>query len=156
MADTLPAKVYAPAVHEYKYELDTTPSATAPTWSEIGKGIDSVKAASKDKIQTEQYLSDHGFSRSEVYGVEESYTLAGKRVNGDTAQDYVFSETVKHGFGNARHSHFKITSPIGDVLIYECTLANIADEGGKTVDGSAISFEILCNGAPAYTAHTTA
>lgn len=156
MADpVVPTAIGLNSVCDYQYYIDTTPTAT-PTWAPLGAGIDEPKPSYKDKSETNYFLSDGGFARSEVFGTEAQISVSGKRVRGDAAQDYVYSEPVKHAFGKARHSHLKIVNPTGDTLIWECTLTNIVDGSGKVPESEAISFDIMLNGKPAYTPHVAA
>ncbi|MBO5971356.1 MAG: hypothetical protein J6S14_23020 [Clostridia bacterium] len=77
-------------------------------------------------------------------------TLAGVRVIGDTAQDYLFSK--KYTLMSTRDTHFRITRTAEDgtksVISANVTFCNMSDISGGTTDGSAISVEIRFNGEP--------
>lgn len=141
----------APANYGRKYEIQTVPGET-PTWSEIAEGTDAVKASYKENVETNQFLSGKGMAETEVYGAVESYNFSGKRRMADAAQNYIFANGMKRSFGSTRHTQFRITDFDGSTLVWDATIANIDDQGGKAVEGDAISFDIFCNGQPTYTA----
>jgi hypothetical protein len=77
-------------------------------------------------------------------------TMAGVRVIGDAAQDYMFGS--KYTLMSSRDTHFRITRTAenGDkhIISANVTFCNMSDISGGTTDGSAISVEMRFNGAP--------
>jgi hypothetical protein len=76
--------------------------------------------------------------------------MAGLRVIGDAAQDFIFSK--KYVLMSERDTHFRLTrhheDGTTDVISANVTFANLSDISGGTTDGSAISVEMRFNGAP--------
>ena len=79
-----------------------------------------------------------------------SMTMAGVRVIGDAAQDFMFNS--KYTLMSSRDTHFRITRTAEDgtkhVISANVTFCNMSDISGGTTDGSAISVEMRFNGAP--------
>lgn len=137
----------APANYARKYEIGI---GVTPTWAEIALGVDTIKPAFKENVETNQFFSGKGMGETEVYGAIESFTFTGKRRTADVAQNYVFSTAVKRAFGDARHIPFRVTDFDGSTLTWDATIANIDDQGGKAVEGDAVSYELFCNDQPVY------
>ena len=75
--------------------------------------------------------------------------LTGRRIVGDTAQDYIFSK--KYKLDTDRESSFKLTYTQGAdtyTVTCPCTICNIQEWSGASTDDSAISFEIRFDGQP--------
>ena len=136
----------------YKFEIDTTPNGTSRTWVIVGGGLDDFKKTLNDVVQSFSFLSDGGWGSSEVFGAQLKAAFNGHRITGDAAQDYIFGVGVMYNFGSARKTNFRITDPNGNMITGGCTLANIDDTGGKATEGAAISFDVLFNGKPTFSA----
>lgn len=122
-----------------------TGTAQAPVWSRVGAGFTSYQKAMNEVVQQMAFLSDAGYGRSEVTGGQLTLDLQGKRVVGDTAQDFIFSKQDE--FGEARHCEFRIVKN-GKVLTGDATLTNINDGGGDAQALDEISVSIHFNGKP--------
>lgn len=120
------------------------------TYSELAEGIDNIAEALNETIQQYFFLSDDGFARNHVTGMAPSFTLTGKRILGDAAQDYIFSK--KYGLDIDRQSSFKLewtdANSKKQTVTCDCTICNIQEWSGATTDDSAISFEIRLDGKP--------
>jgi hypothetical protein len=133
-------------------KLGTSSSGTPPTWtySVLGDGIDNVAEALNETVQQYFFLDDNGFAKNHVTGMAPSFTLTGRRVMGDAAQDYIFSK--KYNLDEDRQSSFQLSYEDGSgttvTLTVDCTICNIQEWSGATTDDSAISFEIRFDGAP--------
>lgn len=125
------------------------PSATW-TYAELAEGIDNIAEALNETVQQYFFLSDDGFARNHVTGMAPAFTLTGKRVMGDTAQDFIFG--TKYSLDTARQSSFKLeytdAESTKQTITCDCTICNIQEWSGKTTDDSAISFEIRFDGKP--------
>lgn len=139
-----------PAVYSRIYEIDTTPGGGSRTWVPISAGIDTVKPSFKENVETNQFLSGQGLANTEVYGAVELFAFSGKRNMSDAAQNYIFATALRRAFGTTRHTSFRVTDFDGSTLVWDCTIANIDDQGGKAVEGEAIGFELFCNGQPTF------
>lgn len=134
--------------------IGTVKSGEAPsetwTYSELMNGFDNIAEALNETVQQYFFLSDGGFSKNHVTGMAPAFTLTGRRVLGDPAQDYIFSK--KYGLDTERQSSFKLeyTDAEGatQTITCDCTLCNIQEWSGATTDDSAISVEIRFDGKP--------
>lgn len=136
---------------DYKFYIDTTPSAESETYSQISDGFDNVSKALNEALYQGTFLGDSGYGSTEVTGGQLTLTLSGIRKVGDTAQDYIFSNAVMNSFGSARKTRFKIEDPDGNTVSGSCTLAKITESGGAANQPNAISVEVHFNGKPTYT-----
>lgn len=133
-------------------EKNRSPS---PTWtySELKNGFDNIAEALNEVVQQYFFLSDDGFARNHVTGMAPSFTLTGRRVMGDAAQDYIFSK--KYALDTERQSSFKLEYQDGSgashTITCDCTLCNLQEWSGATTDDSAISVEIRFDGKPTIT-----
>lgn len=133
--------------------IGTSNSGGSWTYAQLSEGIDNMSEALNEVVQQYQFLSGAGFAENHVTGAAPAYTFTGKRVLGDTAQDYIFGK--KWSLDGERDSSFKLVrtnnmaSPeTTETLIVPCTICNIQELSGAATDDSAISFEIRFNGAP--------
>lgn len=137
--------------YELVCSIGTELSGTPPTWTyaTLGDGIDNISEALNEVVQQYQFLSDKGFAKNHVTGLAPAITFTGKRVYGDTAQDYIFGK--KYLLDDDRQSSFKLVdsgSGTASTLVVDCTICNIQEFGGASTDDTSISFEIRFDGAP--------
>ena len=133
--------------------IGTQKSGSGPvtwTYSALGAGIDNIAEALNETVQQYFFLNDDGFARNHVTGMAPAFTLTGRRIMGDAAQDYIF--TKKYGLDTDRQSSFqlKYTDEEGasHTITCGCTICNIQEWSGAPTDDSAISFEIRFDGKP--------
>jgi hypothetical protein len=91
---------------KWKIEVDSTPATTA-TFVEV-KGIESISWDSAEEVQEGYFISDGGFGYSDVTAGRLNITLSGKRVTGDTGQDYIVGKVGK--WGNDRKTDLRLTN----------------------------------------------
>ena len=135
--------------------VSSTESGSSINWTyaALKDGIDNIAEALNEVVQQYFFLSDDGFARNHVTGMAPAFTLSGRRIMGDEAQDYIFSK--KYALDTARQSSFKLTYVDGEgatqAITCDCTICNIQEWSGATTDDSAISFELRFDGAPQVT-----
>lgn len=117
-------------------------------------GIDNAAEALNEVIQQYQFLENKGFASNHVTGVAPAWTLSGRRLLGDPAQDYIAG--LKYSLGAARKSSLRISytdtssgTAVAKSITVPCTLANIQDiGGGSSTDDSVFSVEVRFDGRP--------
>ena len=134
----------------YGIEASIKTAAEEETWAPLDDGFDNVAEALNETVQQYYFLKDKGFARNHVTGMAPAFTLTGRRVIGDPAQDFIFS--AKYKLDSNRQTQFKLTyldsSNKAVTLTCDVTLCNIQDWSGAATDDSAISVEIRFDGAP--------
>lgn len=147
-------------VHSLKLSINTTPNAQsdqAKLYAEVGAGIDNMQEQLNEVIQQYKFIADHGYSRSRVTGMAPIFTLSGRRIWNDVAQDYIFDQKYKLGGDRYTDAKLEYTADGFDYEIaFDCTIANLQELGGATEENSAITFEIHVNGKPTMTKKPTA
>lgn len=120
------------------------------TYAELGAGIENLTEALNETNQQYHFMTDEGFARNHVTGLAPVYTLTGKRVKGDAAQDYIFSRKFSLNGDRASSVRMTVKDPNGleTVTTCDCTLGNIQEWSGAAADDTAISFEIRLDGKP--------
>lgn len=137
-------------VYKYTAEIDITPKGPSRTWAPLCAGFNNISEAMNETIQQYFFLCGSGHAVNYVTGMAPSMTMAGVRVIGDAAQDFMFNS--KYTLMTSRDTHFRITRTAenGDkhIISANVTFCNMSDISGATTDGSAISVEMRFNGAP--------
>ena len=132
-------------------ELSGNPAAW--TYSALKDGIDNVAEALNEVVQQYFFLNGNGFAQNHVTGMAPTFTFTGRRVLGDTAQDFIFG--AKYKLDTYRQSSIKLeyTNGAGKAVTItcDCTICNIQEFSGATTDDAAISFEVRFDGAPTVT-----
>lgn len=136
--------------HQNKLEININP-AGEPEWAGISKGFSNLSQSVNEMLYKASYLSDGGWGSSTVTGGQYTVTLAGTRIYGDVAQDYLFSDKVMFGWGKARETQLKITRANGPAVEWDVTIARITDGGGDASGVSAVTVEFHGNGRPRVT-----
>jgi hypothetical protein len=131
-------------------EIDVTPTGDNPTWAQIHEGFSNVAESLNEVLYQASYLGDSGWGSTEVTGGQYIITLTGKRVFGNTAQDWIFSDSTVYEFGNSRKTTLRLTRQNGDIIQWDITLANITNSGGDANTAADISVAIHGNGAPTF------
>ncbi len=124
--------------------------ASAEAWAPLDDGWDNISESLNEVVQQYFFLKDKGFARNHVTGMAPAFTLTGRRIVGDPAQDYIFA--AKYKLDANRETTFKLERRAADnsaeTLTCPVTLCNIQEFSGAATDDSAISVEIRFNGAP--------
>ena len=130
--------------------INTAASGAAAVYSELADGIDNIAEALNEVVQQYFFLQDNGFAQNHVTGMAPAWTLTGRRVLGDAAQEFIFGN--KYGLDTERQTTFKLeytnASNATVTITVPCTICNIQEFSGATTDDAAISFEIRFDGQP--------
>ena len=126
-------------------------SATPPVWTyaELCAGIEGMTFASNEQNQQYFFLCGEGFAHNEVTGGAPELQITGRRIAGDTAQDYIVGK--QFALGTDRNSSVKITTAEGKVITCECSIGDVVSFGGNTLDVNTFSCTIRFNGEPTVT-----
>lgn len=125
-------------------------SATPPVWTyaPLCKGIENVTFSSNEQNQQYFFLCGEGVAHNEVTGSAPELQVSGRRIAGDTAQDFIVSK--QFALGTDRNSSIKITAE-GKVIVCDCSIGDVVSFGGATLDVNAFSCTIRFNGKPTVT-----
>lgn len=130
--------------------INTAASDATAVYSELADGIDNIAEALNEVVQQYFFLKDNGFAQNHVTGMAPAWTLTGRRVLGDAAQEFIFGN--KYGLDTERQTTFKLeytnASNATVTITVPCTICNIQEFSGATTDDAAISFEIRFDGQP--------
>lgn len=140
-------------IYNLEASIGTSKSSETWTYAKLEAGLDNVSEALNEVVQQYFFLNDKGFARNHVTGMAPTFTFTGRRVQGDAAQDYIFSNKYKLDTNRNSSFQLKVTdnsgaSPVVTTLTVDCTICNIQEYSGASTDDSAISFELRFNGAP--------
>lgn len=137
-------------VYNLEAAINTAATSSPETFSPLLDGFDNVAEALNEVVQQYFFLSGKGFAQNHVTGMAPAWTLTGRRVVGDAAQDFIFSK--KYKLDKDRQTTFQLKYTNGEgkavTLTCPCTLCNIQEWSGASTDDSAISVEIRFDGAP--------
>lgn len=125
--------------------IGTSVSSSTWTYSKLCAGISGMTFAENEQNQQNFFLCGEGFADNDVTGAAPELVITGKRIVGDTAQDYIAGLQFK--LGEERRSSVKIISG-GKEIICGCTIGNISSFGGQTLDQNAFGCTIRFNGKP--------
>ena len=132
-------------------EIGTTATTADPpvyTYSELCKGIEGMEFSEHEQNQQFFFLCGEGFANNETTGAAPELTITGRRIVGDTAQDYIAG--LQFALGSDRRTSVKITAE-GKVITCDCTIGGITSFGGQTLDVNAFGCTIRFNGKPTVT-----
>ena len=126
-------------------------TATPPVWTyaELCEGIESMSFASNEQNQQYFFLCGKGFAHNEVTGGAPELQISGRRVAGNTAQDYIAGK--QFALGTDRNSSVKITTAEGKVITCDCSIGDVVVFGGNTLDVNSFGCTIRFNGNPTVT-----
>lgn len=134
--------------YDYQFKINTTPGTETATMAEIAAGFNNVTESLNEVLHQSSFLGDGGYGSSFVTGGQLTVTLAGVRMVGDPAQDYMFGDAVYYNWGKARETDIEMVCPDGSTITCPVTLAKITRSGGAANNGTAVSLEIHFNGKP--------
>ena len=116
-----------------KYSIGTSYTSSTWSYSALCAGIESITPS--------------------VKGIAPQYTVSGRRIFGDAAQDHIVS--MRYALGQGRKSSFKVElydgTTLKQTITADCTVTDIVDFGGATTDVVPFSCIIRVNGIPTVT-----
>ena len=118
------------------------------TYSKLCEGIENMTFAENEQNQQYFFVCGQGFAHNETTGAAPELQISGRRIVGNTAQDYIAGLQFK--LGEERNSSVKIISG-GKQIVCDCTIGNITSFGGQTLDINAFGCTIRFNGKPTVT-----
>ena len=129
-------------------EIGTAESSGTWTYAKLCKGIESMESNENEQNQQYFFLCDEGFAHNETTGAAPELVITGRRIVGDTAQDYIAGK--QFALGSDRNSSVKIIAE-GKQITCDCTIGAITSFGGATTDVNAFGCTIRFNGKPTVT-----
>ncbi len=135
-------------------EIGVALNGSTWTYAALGEGIDNLSEALNEIVQQYHFLNGGGFAENHVTGAAPAWTFSGRRVIGDTAQDYIAG--LKYQLDEARKSSLRLSYNAAGTtfaLTVPVTICNIVDiGGGASTDDSVFSCEIRFDGKPTFPA----
>ena len=129
--------------------IGTAETSGTWTYAKLCAGIESMEFNENEQNQQYFFLCGQGFAHNETTGAAPELVISGRRIVGDTAQDYIAGK--QFALGTDRNSSVKIVAE-GKQIICDCTIGAITSFGGATTDVNAFGCTIRFNGAPTVTA----
>ena len=128
--------------------IGTAESSGTWTYAKLCKGIESMEFNENEQNQQYFFLCGEGFAHNEVTGAAPELVVSGRRIVGDTAQDYIAG--LQFELGSDRNTSVKIVAE-GKQIICDATVGAITTFGGSTLDVNAFGCTIRFNGKPTVT-----
>ena len=132
-----------------KIEIGVSQSNSTWTYAELCAGIEGMTFASNEQNQQYFFLCGEGFAHNEVTGAAPELQITGRRIAGDTAQDFIVGK--QFALGEDRNSSVKITTAEGKVITCDCSIGDVVSFGGNSLDVNTFSCTIRFNGEPTVT-----
>lgn len=134
-------------------EIGTAFANGAWTYAELREGIEGVSLDSGGQNQQYFFMKNNGFAANEVTGLAPKLTISGKRVYGDTAQDYI--DGLRFQLGSARKTSVRLRyvdsstgTDITHTIVCGATIQDIVTLGGQTVENAPFNCVLALDGAP--------
>ena len=119
----------------------------AAKWVSLAALTKNMAESLNEVLYQASYYADQGWGSTEVVGAQLTLTLTGDCKPSDPAYEYITSEKVMYGLGEARKTHMKLTK--GDkYVIWPITLANITKGRGDSAATNALTVTVHGNGRP--------
>lgn len=128
--------------------IGTSYSASSWSYAKLCKGIENVTFNSNEQNQQYFFICGEGVAHNEVTGSAPELQVSGRRVVGDTAQDYIVGK--QFALGEDRNSSVKIIAE-GKQIVCDCSIGDVVSFGGATLDVNTFGCTIRFNGKPAVT-----
>ena len=128
--------------------LTNVDDITKAAWARLAAGINNLTPAENDTTANDEYYYGEGFGTSDVTSKRYQFTVAGHRVYGDKAQDYIASKMLE--IGDNLKTLMRVTFADGSQVYGIVTLTNIVPAGGQP--GAKQTFSVVCvfNGKPKF------
>lgn len=128
-------------------EINTAPVGAQAKWESLGNAFKSVTQSLGENVYTASYLSDGGFSSSEVTGLNFTVTFRGDYINDDPVIKYIFSNAVLYGVSDARKTKLRLTKN-NRVITWNVTMTKIQETGGDANEPNGVTLELKGAGKP--------
>lgn len=128
--------------------IGTAESSGTWTYAKLCEGIESMEFNENEQNQQYFFLCGNGFAHNEVTGAAPELVVSGRRIVGNTAQDYIAG--LQYKLGSERNTSVKIIAE-GKQIICDATVGAITTFGGSTLDVNAFGCTIRFNGEPTVT-----
>lgn len=148
MAETLAKNTITPELnYETEAFINTTPDAETAAWASVANLTKNMSESLNEVIYQASYYGNKGWGSSEVVGAQLTLTLTGDCKPTDPAYEYITSDAVMYGFGEARKTHLKLVK--GDkCIIWPVTIVNVTKGRGDSAATNALTVTIHGNGGP--------
>ena len=145
-------------VYNYSININTTPDAKA-TWSPLCAGIENFSEALNEQVQQFFFMCAKGYANNYVTGMAPVMTITGRRVKGDAAQEFIFSN--KYNLMEKRETQMQLVytdaeNANTETITCNVTIQKIVEINGNATDPSQISFDLAFNGKPTLTSEPIA
>ncbi|AGE62461.1 capsid protein [Bacillus sp. SA116] len=134
---------------KHKFEINTTPDATEPTWVRVGAGFSSVEPSPNEETDDTSYLDGDGNKSTTVTGGQLTLAFSGHRKYDDPAQNFIASKALK--YGSERETQFRWTDPSGVIVEGDVTMTEISLPSGDANAKGEFGVTIAYNGVPKVT-----
>ena len=131
--------------------IGTSETGGAWSYAKLCKGIEGMDFAENEQNQQYFFLCGQGHAHNEVTGSAPELVITGRRIVGDTAQDYIAGK--QFSLGTNRNSSVKIVAE-GMVITCDCSIGAITSFGGQALDVNAFGCTLRFNGVPTVTSTT--
>ena len=133
-------------------ESTTSNNVTTWTYSKLCKGIESMEFSPNEQNQQFFFICGNGFAHNEVTGGAPQLTISGRRIAGDTAQDYIVGK--QFALGTDRNTSVKIIAE-GKQIVCDATIGEVTSFGGASLYVNSFGCTIYFNGQPTVTSAGT-
>lgn len=139
------------AVWADSLEIGVSQSQSTWTYAPLCAGIQQFPWSGNEQIQQYFFMCGEGYAHNEVTGMAPEIQVSGRRVVGDTAQDYIVG--AQFTLGSGRKTSVKYISG-GKQYVCDATICDVVCFGGPSTEGAPFSCNIRLNGKPTVTAVT--
>ena len=149
--------VHINPVWKEKFFIGTELSTgTTPTWtySPLCEGITGITPSVNETTQTYYFMCGNCGADNEVTAIAPQYAVAGRRIHGNAAQDYIAG--LRYALGDDRKSSMKVelydtSDTLVATIVADCTITDMVDFGGNTEENEPFSCTLRVNGIPTVT-----
>ena len=131
--------------------IGTEYSSSSWSYAKLCEGIESMEFNSNEQNQQFFFLCGEGFAWNETTGAAPELSISGRRIAGNTAQDFIASK--QFALGTDRNTSVKIIAE-GQQIVCDATIGDVRTFGGQTLDVNVFECTLRFNGKPTVTSAT--
>ena len=131
--------------------IGTEYSSSSWSYAKLCEGIESMEFNSNEQNQQFFFLCGQGFAHNETTGAAPELSISGRRIAGNTAQDFIASK--QFALGTDRNTSVKIIAE-GQQIVCDATIGDVRTFGGQTLDVNVFECTLRFNGKPTVTSAT--